>query len=207
MNEKHLAIFLMGLMLLGTGCAAPAAGLDQANQTGRQGYLDALKTWTRDAKVYDLFDTELIVTATWFCKPYRDALRAEQARAEALVPEEITRRVRKDEADLKSSVRFLVSAYTPINSWNDLAGTSPSFRLWLIDAKGRQVAPLSIKEVKLPPGGSEKYWPYLNEWSKTYEVLFPTSVEKGTALALTGGPVVLLAAGPRGKAKLEWQVP
>jgi hypothetical protein len=148
----------------------------------------------------------MVFSATYFSKPYRDALRGERARAEKLAADEIARLERADKEEDSRSVRFYVSAYTPVTAWNNFDKPKPSFRLWLVDAKGHRLAPSSIKEVKIKTRSEQLYRPATTDWSKGYDVYFPKKDESGVELTLSGGAVVLEAAGIQGDVKLKWLV-
>ncbi|MCZ7583267.1 MAG: hypothetical protein M5R36_07995 [Deltaproteobacteria bacterium] len=114
---------------------------------------------------------------------------------------------RRDEAELGRIARFTISAYMPVRQWNNLDDEEPSYRLWLVDADGRKVAPDRITVVKLETRAERLYFPIVHEWAKNYSVEFPLRDDDGELLRLSGGRVTLLAAGIQGTARLEWDVP
>jgi hypothetical protein len=200
-------VFLAALVLFIGACADTAVDAGKVYKGDYSSYLAVLNEWTRSGKIYHNFETELIVNASYYSKTYRDALRRETARAEKLLPDEIARRERQDDHELKTQARFLVCAYTTMTGSNNLADPSPSFRLWLKDVKGRQVAPIKIKEVKFKREADALIRPYINEWSKNYEVTFPIADDSGAPLQLAGGRITLVAAGMQGTAELAWDIP
>ena len=208
MKNRFLFSILTGIVALVLfGCASVKVNSTAVYEGTYQSYLKVLGEWTRSQKLYHNFRTELVITATYYSGEYREALRAEKARSEKLTPGQLDRLVREDEGELAGLVRFLVHSYTPVRSWNDLSDKAPSFRLWLLDAEGRQVGPIRIKEVKLKKRSDHLYHPNLHQWGKSFEVVFPNRTDDGEPLVLTGGKIALLAAGIQGTARLEWDIP
>jgi hypothetical protein len=206
--KRLLIIIVPTIIVIGlAGCAKHVVDPDVVYQQNYSSYLKVLGEWTRNNKVYHNFDTELIVDATWYSKVFRDALRKEKARVEKLPEEEIAILERKDSEELKTMVRFLVSAYAPRGYRMNLADPEPSFRLWLSDVKGRRTAPVIVKSIKLKRKADRMYFPYVSEWASVYEVVFPRYSDEGQELVLSGAIVTLSAAGIQGEARLEWDVP
>ncbi|MCB9479433.1 MAG: hypothetical protein H6683_07095 [Deltaproteobacteria bacterium] len=202
---------VLGLVVFASGCSGYGRSApvdpDLSYAGTYRSYRAVNDEWTRRGKVYTNFETELVIDATFYAKPYRDALRAEKARAELLPPSEIAELQKKDELELEQMVFFFVSAYTPNRTWNNLNKDEPSFRLWLIDVDGRQVAPTRIQRVSLQRKADLLYHPPMHNWAKTYEVSFPRHDEEGNRLRLSGGDVKFVAAGVQGNAELVWQIP
>ncbi len=202
---KILVLMIVGLTV--AGCAGRTVDPDVVYKDGYSSYVDVLREWTRNDKIYENFETELIIDATWYSKVYRDALRKEKARAEKLPEEEVAVLERKDAEELKTMVRFLVTAYAPRGYRMNLADPQPSFRLWLMDVKGNKAAPVTIKVVKMKRKADLKYYPHISKWAATYQVVFPRYSDEGGELILSGGKIILQAAGIQGEARLEWIVP
>lgn len=206
---KTTGIFLAALAALimaGVGCAKPLTEADAVYRGDYGSYRKVVRQWTRRGNIYHNFETELIIDATYFSPVFRTALRKEKARAEALGEKEIARMERRDRDEATGWARFLVSAYTPRSLWNDLDARDPSFRLWLADESGRRVAPSRIKEIKFKRSADYKYYPHVNAWAKTYQVLFPLH-DDDEAPALTGGKITLIVTGIQGRTRLVWDIP
>ncbi|MCC6160604.1 MAG: hypothetical protein IT350_21330 [Deltaproteobacteria bacterium] len=189
-------------------CSATGVNPDRLYEGSYESYRDVYEEWTRAGKIYHNFDTELVVDATMYSKVFRDALRGETARAEALPANDVAKMQKRDEEELGRVVKVFVSAYMPRREWNNLADAkSPSFRFWLVDADGRRARPERIEEIKLKRRADVLYKPQVHPWARNYAIEFPAHDENGQALRLSGGAVKLHVTGVQGQADLVWDIP
>lgn len=196
------------LVMIAGACSTTAVNPDRLYAGSYESYRDVYEEWTRAGKIYHNFDTELVVDATIYSKVFRDALRGETARAEALPSEDVAKMQKRDEEELARSVKVFVSAYMPRREWNNLADAkSPSFRFWLVDADGRRARPERIEEIKLKRRADILYKPQVHPWARNYTVVFPNHDENGDPLRLSGGAVTLRVTGVQGQTDLVWKIP
>lgn len=170
-------------------------------------YKKVLRQWTRSKKVYEIsFDTILLVTATYRSNAFMETYLAEKIRAEALPAKDAERLLENNEQKQKTTTSFFMCFYTPKRKWNRLHKSDPSWRLWLIDSKGKRVAPLKIEKVSKVQAALTRYYPYYDEWSSYYRVTFPMRTDQGDVLDLEQGTIGFLVAGVWGRAALEWDL-
>jgi hypothetical protein len=171
-------------------------------------YVKVLDQWTRTSRDYDnMLDTVMLVTATYESKAFRKVFLAEKIRAEAIPEKEAERLIRENEDRMETQAVFFVSFFTEKYRWNKLEEQDPTWRLWLIDANGKQVAPLTIERHRKVNMATTKYFPYYDQWSYYYRVTFPRTTAGNEPLVLDKGNVTLLIAGIFGQKKLEWKIP
>ena len=206
MRKTGFLALAIVLVLMGLSCSAKVD--PTVVYKGTYGsYVKVLKQWTRSKKVYEpSFSTIMVVTATYESEAFRAAYLAEKTRAEALPVDQTALLGQSSREELSSQAVFFVSLYTPKYKWNNLHKPNSSWRLWLVDSKERQVAPLKIEKMSKLQLADTKYYPYTDEWSSYYRVRFPRKTDKGETLKLDEGKVMLLIAGITGRAELVWDV-
>jgi hypothetical protein len=170
-------------------------------------YEKIVDNWTRSQTLYHNFSTNAQVSATFFSLPMRRAFVSEWGRAYDLPVSE--REVLLDEnlARAKRSVEFVLSFYTPKESYNDLISPNSSWRLWLIDADGRKVGAAKVERMRVKHRKEYYFFPYYNDWSRLYRAVFPAIDDNDKPLKLSGGKVTLRVAGVEGSMNLVWDVP
>lgn len=171
-------------------------------------YKKVLRQWTRSKKVYEIsFDTILLVTATYRSNAFMETYLAEKIRAEALPAKDAERLLENNEQKQKTTTSFFMCFYTPKRKWNRLHKSDPSWRLWLIDANGNKVAPMQIKKLPRVSVATTKWYPYLDKWSRYYEVIFPREDDEGKRLELEKGKITFMIAGVYGSTEMVWDIP
>ena len=206
MRNAVVSILLLGFLTATLSCSTKVDP-KVVYKGNYRSYVKVLKEWTRTKKVYEAsFDTILIVTATFESRAFRQAFLSEKIRAEALSAQEGARLLQETDEELSRKASFFLSLYTPKYKWNRLDISDPSWRLWLIDSKGKRVAPLKIEKVSKVQAALTRYYPYYDEWSSYYRVTFPMRTDQGDVLDLEQGTIGFLVAGVWGRAALEWDL-
>jgi hypothetical protein len=206
MRLRHVLFFLSCTLIL-VSCSQKVDPT-VAYEGSYRSYVKVLKEWTRTENVYQpSFDTIMTVTATWNSEVFQDAFVKEKSRAEKLLPDDIDNLERKIKEERERVVSFVLAFYTPKFKWNKLDESYSSWKLWLVDVNGTQVAPLAIERFEKIQIMHTKYYPYYDQWSYMYEVRFPREDAKGKPLKLKGGTVKFLVSGVFGSSELVWEVP
>jgi hypothetical protein len=174
----HIIVFFF---LFFAGCAGtPAPEPSQAGPSVEaKGYREVLEQWTRSAEVYEGFEMRLQVKATYKSLPFRHAYVDEYAE-KYLIDENLQRVLMEKELETSETYNeFFLSAFTPVDSWNDFEKKDSIWKLYLEDDLGRRVEPISIKRADIKDPRLKAFFPYLNYWTKGYNVKFPGYDERG----------------------------
>ena len=75
---------------------------------------------------------------------------------------------------------FLISAYTPVDEWNDFDDREPTWRMYLSDKSGARLEPVEIKRLDAKDPLYREFYPFIDYWSYVYSVRFPKYGVNGT---------------------------
>lgn len=191
------------LLLLGTftgGCASLPGNVffTEPFASSRTPYGEALLRNTREAELYQGFDTVAKVWVSWKNEEVRRALAKTSVDAYKLKGEE-AESLRNEEEKGSGHVReFHVALYTPSKQWNDLDSPSTLWRVYLKLPDGSRFTPVQI--VRLPKSDKNPVeYPYVTRWTREYTILFPLLEEQDRQTHPS-----LLFTGPLGTMKLEF---
>lgn len=180
---------------------APLALVACASTTA---YDRARDRWTREATDLRLFDTALDVDATLRSWEFRRAYAEREIawfRLEGASAEEVRTR---EAAAHAGAVEFFLAVRTHSEKWNDFDAREPSWRLVLVDDRGRSVEPLGIDTIDVTPALRE-FFPQSDTFARAYRVRFPKTHADGGAV-LDARAITLRISGPLGSADLVWRL-
>lgn len=167
------------LLLPGCGAKKEAVKAEAPAKPSKAEYLGLLGKWTKSVKVYDGFDTRLYVSSTYkdrsvreaYIKYYAASYQADERYMKSLLEREIEQSEQYNE--------FFFSAYTPEERWNDFDMRDSLWKLFLEDASGSRVVPVSVKKLDRSDPLLREMFPYFDLWSSAYIVKFPKYTEGG----------------------------
>lgn len=185
------------LALLGCSARQPVGGVYPA-QPARP-WPRVYGDWTRDLKLYDGFETALLMQATLWDAPLRQAWSAELAWRRALdVKAALV-------ADLGSQAEA-GAGHEVVFSAQRMEGVSREFGLsdadpWRValDVNGRPCTPESIARVSDPSPADAARWLQANAWSDLWVARFQTDCG-------ASGEVTLKVTGVHGRGELSWSL-
>jgi len=201
---RRLLLLLIGLcMTTMIGCGSfkgyVASYVEIGKERGMSGeYLGSLQEWTRNETAYSQFETQFYISATYKSEDFNRAFLKEQARWLHLTVEEQTRRQAAQREAISDFTEFFFYAYTAVRTANDFGDRNSSWRVFLIDDKGRQIDPLEIRRVerdKVTPT-IESFFPYVQKYyGYCYHIKFPRQSYR---------PLQMVFASHLGKIELIW---
>ncbi len=133
-------------------------------------YLSTFINFTKTHKYYDQFETKSIIKVTYFSDAFVKAYIRE--RQKFLKHDEFKHLADKEEQLKKTAIRFFVSIYTPDPSYSTLTGTKTIWNILLVNSKGEQLYPTSIKSANEPFQILNYYFPTIDTWDKPYFITF-----------------------------------
>lgn len=157
--------------------------------------------WTREARLYDRFETHALATATYHSSEVR-RLRVEQVAAwQAMTAEEQARAQAAERAEAAQGEDFLVSLFTTDARDNDLDDRRSVWRVALVLDEG-EALPSEIRTVRVDTL-LRALFPFIHEYDTVYRVRFPP---------VAGEPLekrhfILRIAGSEGKMDFEFRPP
>lgn len=205
LNTSYLPIaycMLSALCLLLTSCAT-----QKVTKQAENGYRSALKKWTRDGKVYENFETKLLINATFKSEEFREAYVNVYSKSYMLDTEKLSKLMTEEREASKKYYEFFLSVHTPFREWSELEKKEPLWALYLVNDLGETVSPMEIKKLKEKGPGVTRFYPFLDDWSEGYSVKFPLAVADGKELmAPETGYIKLIMTGPSGRTELIWEL-
>jgi hypothetical protein len=148
-------------------------------------YKNALKHWTRQDEVYSWknFEARVVWHATYQSEKFREARVIKYAKLYDLDQGQVQNLldIEKKESD-KYDV-FFISIYAGSSQWADIGRDISKWRLVLQTAQGKKVTPVAMESI---PDDQvlRSLYPYIDRWSKTYEIRFPKVTQPGESFEL-----------------------
>jgi hypothetical protein len=205
----------LGVMLLlahCVGCGPKAVSLADPPAGVAVDYGQTLQNWTRSQRLYEDFETRVVVHATYYSKRLVQAYLQEYDRVYQPVPKDRTAMRARQEHRLVRNECFFVSFFTGDRDWNDLALSSSTWRVYLETARGDRLRASSINNLEEKLVEQQHFFPYHDEFAEAYLVCFDRFSESGRGKGL---PLPVIAPGvgqfslvfrsPLGNLRLDWE--
>lgn len=208
MIRRAVPVFV--LAVVAGACAAPRPPVVDFSEKQRdyraQDYEEVYKRWTRHHRAMRDMDAVLEVWATFKSWDFREAYIERYAAAYSLSE---TDRATLRRAQLEANRRgyeFHLTAQSTDYKLNDLEKSSSAWRVTLIDAMGREIAPEYVKVEKLPEAYESAFFPSKTPFTKTYAISFSAGAGGETDFAgPRSGSVTLRITSPIGRIDATWQ--
>jgi hypothetical protein len=162
-------------------------------------YLSSLQKWTREETAYSQFATSFHISATYKSDAFNRAFMKEQARFLNLTQEDRAKREVVQRQSTSDFTEFFFYAYTALRSANDFGDRNSTWRIFLLDEKGRQIDPLEIRKVEREQVTPliESFFPYVQKYfGYGYHLRFPRQ---------PSSPLKLVFTSHVGRIELNWK--
>ncbi len=198
------------LAIVLTGCArAPVVEYKPTPKayTARD-YDTVYRRWTRgeNAFSYGNLTDVLNVTATFESWDFRWAYIVRYASDHHLTVEQRDDMLSASLEDARHYHRFFVTLSGDEERENNLTGSSPAWRVLLVDEKGNQHPPIEIQRIRRPNAVQRTYFSSVSPFRQTFRVTFPVQKQDGTPLlGEIPSSALLRFAGALGTVDLSWK--
>jgi hypothetical protein len=190
------------------GCKPTVVTLEpRAKSFTPDDYPDVYERWTRSARAFDFGELTnvLNVTATFESREFRWAYVVRYAHDFALATDARNAMLAASLADAEQHHRFFVTLGDGRPREHDLTSEDGTWRVLLIDDRGRQVRPVAIEAVRTGATVERTYFPSMSPFRSAFRLVFPVRHEDGHPLiAKEALFVVLRFTGPEGQVDLKW---
>jgi len=161
--------------------------------------LDAvISKWNRTGKLYDQFDTRLIVDVIYNSPELRKAWVEQTAKNKMLSAEEKKKLYEEQSASNDESAQFVVAVYTPDEDEKDnLASGDSIWNLFLEPSGKAPIHPSSLKPVEMGKLPWTTSLPFTTNFRSFYIARFPR--EK-----IGKGAMTMVITSPYGMVRLSW---
>ncbi len=206
----RLAGALAALILLLTGCATQTpqrlTGYAQYQRTGGAvAYGRTLRLWTKELRLYDRFETKLLMRAVFKSAQFREGWTHEYARRNIL-PTEAYALLREREMD--DAARFheiLFAVWAGDSRGGHFIGDDAPWTIRLVGDDDRTVAPLILQRIKRPSTELLTLFPFITPHDRIFIAKFPVLADDGTPLiSQRSAQVSLQVAGVLARGELAW---
>ena len=196
------------LLLLGCSSTPPQrlAGYEQYQRTGgAAAYSRTLRAWTKELRLYDRFETKLLMRAVFKSQRFRTAWSHEYARRNIL-PSETYALLRERETD--DAARFheiLFAAWAGDSKGGHFIGDDAPWTIRLVGDDGRTVSPLLINRIKRPSTELLTLFPFITPHDRIFVAKFPVLADDGTPLiSEQSRDLTLQVAGVLARGEMVW---
>ena len=192
------------------GCASGKPVLVDFSESPRgyrsSDYGDVYDRWTRHDRAYFDVDAALEVWATFKSWDFREAYVERYAAVYSLADDDRSALRRSEQKAFSDAYEFHVTAQSANYKWNDLEKSSSAWRVTLVDALGHELAPESVKVLKLPDAYVAGFFPAKNPFSKTDSIRYAGPSRSGSDFVGTkSGSLMLRISSPLGRVELVWR--
>ncbi len=206
---SRAATVLCALLLLALGCSSTPqrlAGYAQYQKTGgAAAYSRTLRAWTKELRLYDRFETKLLMRAVFKSERFRTAWSHEYARRNIL-PSETYALLRERQMD--DAARFheiLFAAWAGDSKGGHFIGDDAPWTIRLVGDDGRTVSPLLVNRIKRPSTELLTLFPFITPHDRIFVAKFPVLADDGTPLiSEQSRALTLQVAGVLARGEMVW---
>lgn len=204
------AIALLVCLLAAPSCAPPPAagmaGYEQYQRTGgAAAYSRALRVWTKELRLYDRFETKLLMRAVYKSARFRTAWSHEYARRNILPSESYALLKERQMDDAARFHEVLFAVWAGDSRGGHFLGDDAPWTIRLVGDDDRTVAPLLLERIKRPSTELLTLYPFITPHDRVFIAKFPVLADDGTPLVSEqGGRITLQIAGVLARGEMVW---
>lgn len=168
---------LLVVVLMACGAAEPKVHLTNAWPGQVRDYATVVEDWTRLAVLRGEYQEALRLAATFKSPEWRAAHAARDADNRGLVGESRAQRVAQAQAEAAGPYEVELLVTTWDRRENDLdRGKRSVWHVVLLDAEGKEIAPLEIVKDKRPTNQIKAEFPAFDDFATAYIARYPRTV-------------------------------
>jgi hypothetical protein len=196
-------------LAIACGCGSPVVSIDDSQRDIEPAdYPDVLERWSRDVHIIPVDGVEnvLTATATHLSFEFRWAYVVRKAHDLRLSPGERQALHEQEFGMLGQGHEFFVSATSGVERADRLEPEEGPWELRLVDDKGRQVAPLSIEELRKPTVAEARYFDFDPVHRRACRIVFPLAADDGKPILSSSTRYYSLRfSSPLGQSEATWK--
>ena len=156
------------IVLAAAMSCSPALTPAPPTDGGGGDYDSEFPAWTRTERLYEDFETRMVLHATLFSPRFVNAYLGEYRRVYDPTPQEyeaLAARLRR-----RSAARdcFFLAAFAGERDWNDFSLSNSVWRIYLSTSDGRRVKSTSVSEVISDDAVYRHFFPYFKRFYEGY---------------------------------------
>jgi hypothetical protein len=188
----------MTIAAVALACVAHQPVSSRDVERPRPAYADVHRRATKELRLYDHFDTELVLRATLVTDEVRDAGAFELAYRGAMTRAEADAFVAGARADAAGRWQVVFASMRAHDDARQFGTADDAPWRVRLQVGGAPCAPVSVHEIVEPTVAQRVLYPQSNDWADLWTAWFETDC--GSA-----GEVTFSVAGPRASGELRWR--
>jgi hypothetical protein len=201
---------LCAALLFACGCKSTSpqrlAGYEQYQGTGGAAtYARTLRVWTKELRLYDRFETKLLMRAVFKSERFRTAWSHEYARRNILPSESYALLREREKDDAARFHEILFAAWAGDSKSGHFIGDDAPWTIRLVGDDGRTVSPLLLNRIKRPSTELLTLFPFITPHDRIFVAKFPVLADDGTPLiSEQSRALTLQVAGVLARGEMIW---
>ena len=206
MSPRLIYMFLLVFSMVAVTCA-PKPSMRGPGQLDDK-YEIQLKQWTEGGRVYHSIDRVMFVYATYLSPEFRQAFGTQYVKIFGIDPGKLDSDLEMIATSVGRGHEFFVFADCTNLSWNNFDESDSVWRMALWGGPDQLgVPPVSITRFKGRGPNLKAFFPFLNEFGRSYFVVFPLDQPNGRpVLDPERGLLKIKLASAFGTATMSWKV-
>ena len=206
MSSRLVCLILLVLSLV-AGTCTPKPSMRGPGQLDEK-YEVQLRQWTESGRVYHSIDRVMFVYATYLSPKFRQSFGTQYVKIFGIDPGKVDSDLEMIATSVGRGHEFYVFADTTNLSWNNFDEADSVWRMALWGGPDQLgVPPISITRFKGRGPNLKAFFPYLNEFGRSYFVVFPLDQPNGRpVLDPESGMLTIKLASAFGTAAMSWKV-
>jgi len=207
-NQNKMLVFLVAVMSLAlVNCSSMSRFVASSKNPYRtKAYKEICDQWSREARIHQGLEVELIVSATFKSKAFRRAYTDEYGKVYRLTLEEAEQFGKDQLQQADQTHEFVLASFVPEKKWDEFDKPQSMWKLYLINDRDERVEPLEVQKYKEQDATVSYFFPYVTPWKSVYVVRFPLRVpetDRPLAGENTKG-IKLVITSVLGTAEMDW---
>jgi hypothetical protein len=205
---SRLLSFTAGLVVLVWLFACAPKPSMRGPQNLDDAYEIQLKQWTTSGQVNYSLDRMLVVHATYLARGFRETFGTQYLKIFGIDPGKVDSDLEVIATSVGRGHEFFVFADIPLDSWNNLDEKDTVWRMALWGGPEQiGVPPASIHSFRGRGPNLKAFFPFLNDFGRSYLVVFPLDQPNGKPiLDPEHGNLTIKMASAFGTVSLSWKV-
>jgi hypothetical protein len=178
-----------------------------ADDGGPAAYSQSLDRWTEDIRLYDRWETSLLMKATYKGETFRKAWTHEYSRRFILPQDDFGLLLERELGDASRYHEFLIALWANDTKQGHFEGKDAPWNLRLVGDGERTVDPLVLRRIKKPSTELRTFFPDIGPHDRVFIVKFPVLGSDGTPiLSPRSRAMKLQVVGALHRGELIWDL-
>ena len=178
-----------------------------AEEGGARAYDRSLKRWTEELRLYDRWETSLLMKATYKSEGFRKSWTHEYSRRFILPQDDFGLLLERELDDGARYHEFLIAVWANDTRFGHFEGDDAPWRVRMVGDGGRTVDPLVLRRIKMPTTETRSLFPHIGPHDRVFVAKFPVLADDGLPLLTPRSRAMKLqVVGVVNRGELLWRL-